>query len=47
MPPDWLGKIGLAWFFRLVLEPGRLWRRYIVEDTQILALVKKQKNNQL
>lgn len=28
--PVWVRKIGLEWAFRLVLEPGRLWRRYLV-----------------
>jgi len=27
--PKWIQKCGLEWFFRLVLEPRRLWKRYI------------------
>ncbi|MEX1218802.1 MAG: WecB/TagA/CpsF family glycosyltransferase [Solirubrobacterales bacterium] len=27
--PVWLGRLGLHWLFRLVLEPRRLWRRYL------------------
>jgi len=26
--PPWMQAHGLEWFFRLVLEPRRLWRRY-------------------
>jgi N-acetylglucosaminyldiphosphoundecaprenol N-acetyl-beta-D-mannosaminyltransferase len=28
--PSWMGKVGLEWLFRLVLEPRRLWRRYLI-----------------
>ena len=28
--PDWMQEDGLEWFFRLVQEPRRLWRRYLV-----------------
>jgi N-acetylglucosaminyldiphosphoundecaprenol N-acetyl-beta-D-mannosaminyltransferase len=27
--PEWVGRIGLNWLFRLALEPKRLWRRYL------------------
>jgi N-acetylglucosaminyldiphosphoundecaprenol N-acetyl-beta-D-mannosaminyltransferase len=30
-PPRWAGQIGLEWLYRLVAEPQRLWRRYLVE----------------
>ena len=28
--PDFLGKLGLEWLFRLIMEPGRLWQRYVL-----------------
>lgn len=28
--PDWMGERGLEWLFRLVHEPRRLWRRYLI-----------------
>lgn len=28
--PIWMRKSGIEWLYRLYLEPGRLWRRYIV-----------------
>lgn len=29
--PKWMQKTGLEWFYRLMKEPRRLWRRYIVQ----------------
>ncbi len=28
--PDLLGKLGLEWLFRLIMEPRRLWQRYVL-----------------
>ena len=28
--PDWMRENGLEWFFRLLMEPRRLWKRYLV-----------------
>lgn len=30
--PGWMQQTGLEWSYRLVQEPGRLWRRYLVDD---------------
>lgn len=30
-PPRWMGEMGLEWLYRLLSEPRRLWRRYLVE----------------
>ena len=27
--PRWVRRMGMEWFYRLLSEPGRLWRRYI------------------
>jgi N-acetylglucosaminyldiphosphoundecaprenol N-acetyl-beta-D-mannosaminyltransferase len=35
--PAWMQHAGLEWLFRLVQEPGRLWRRYIIEDLPVLG----------
>lgn len=35
-PPRWAGRLGLEWFFRLVSEPRRLWRRYLIEPWSII-----------
>jgi N-acetylglucosaminyldiphosphoundecaprenol N-acetyl-beta-D-mannosaminyltransferase len=29
-PPMWIQRIGLEWFYRLCMEPKRLWRRYLL-----------------
>jgi N-acetylglucosaminyldiphosphoundecaprenol N-acetyl-beta-D-mannosaminyltransferase len=29
--PLWMQRFGLEWLFRLIQEPGRLWRRYVVD----------------
>ncbi len=28
--PKWMRKIGLEWLFRLITEPRRLWKRYLI-----------------
>lgn len=37
-PPRWAGRVGLEWLFRLLVEPKRLSRRYLVEPWFILRL---------
>jgi exopolysaccharide biosynthesis WecB/TagA/CpsF family protein len=34
MAPSWMQKRGLEWLFRLYCEPRRMWRRYLVTNTQ-------------
>lgn len=29
--PEWMQRTGLEWLFRLIQEPRRLWRRYVVD----------------
>jgi N-acetylglucosaminyldiphosphoundecaprenol N-acetyl-beta-D-mannosaminyltransferase len=31
--PGWVRRAGLEWLFRLLSEPRRLWRRYLVTNT--------------
>jgi exopolysaccharide biosynthesis WecB/TagA/CpsF family protein len=41
--PEWMQRAGLEWAFRLGCEPGRLWRRYFVNDLPVfLDLVTDQ-----
>jgi N-acetylglucosaminyldiphosphoundecaprenol N-acetyl-beta-D-mannosaminyltransferase len=35
--PDWMQRSGLEWLFRLTQEPKRLWRRYLVTNSQFVA----------
>ncbi len=34
--PSWLQKRGLEWFFRLLMEPKRLWRRYLYNNPRFV-----------
>ncbi len=36
--PEWLGKLGLEWLFRLTQEPKRLWRRYLILNPRFMFL---------
>ncbi|MEM5875597.1 MAG: WecB/TagA/CpsF family glycosyltransferase [Candidatus Aenigmatarchaeota archaeon] len=37
--PKWMQKIGLEWFWRLIQEPKRLWKRYLIGNTIFIFLV--------
>lgn len=37
--PAWMQGMGLEWAHRLASDPGRLWRRYLVDGPRILPLV--------
>jgi N-acetylglucosaminyldiphosphoundecaprenol N-acetyl-beta-D-mannosaminyltransferase len=41
--PAWMSSAGLEWLYRLLSEPGRLWRRYLVEDLGFFVLIFRQK----
>ena len=34
--PKWMQKNGLEWFYRLIQEPGRLWKRYLVTNSMFI-----------
>lgn len=38
-PPGWLGPLGLFWLYRLLQEPRRLWRRYLVDNPRFVASI--------
>lgn len=40
--PEWLGKLGLEWLFRLTQEPKRLWRRYLILNPRFMWLAARQ-----
>jgi N-acetylglucosaminyldiphosphoundecaprenol N-acetyl-beta-D-mannosaminyltransferase len=40
--PKWTHGIGLEWLYRLVCEPRRLWRRYLIGNTEFILLVGRQ-----
>jgi N-acetylglucosaminyldiphosphoundecaprenol N-acetyl-beta-D-mannosaminyltransferase len=37
--PRWMQRAGLEWLFRLLTEPRRLWRRYLINNPLFVALV--------
>lgn len=39
MAPAWMQRNGLEWLYRLINEPGRLWKRYLVTNTLFLAKI--------
>jgi N-acetylglucosaminyldiphosphoundecaprenol N-acetyl-beta-D-mannosaminyltransferase len=39
--PRWMGRMGLEWAFRLVHDPARLARRYLIEPWSLSGLVMK------
>ena len=36
--PKWVQRVGMEWAYRLVREPKRVWRRYLLEDPAIFAI---------
>jgi len=40
--PLLMQKMGLEWFWRLVMEPRRLWKRYLVGNTVFVLVVLQQ-----
>ena len=39
--PKWINKIGMEWLYRLISDPKRMFKRYIVDDMQIFKLAWK------
>jgi N-acetylglucosaminyldiphosphoundecaprenol N-acetyl-beta-D-mannosaminyltransferase len=37
--PGWVRQIGMEWGYRLVREPKRLWRRYLIGNLKFLFIV--------
>lgn len=41
--PRWMRDLSLEWLYRLALEPGRLWKRYLVTNTWFLWLLLRER----
>ncbi|MCV2368894.1 WecB/TagA/CpsF family glycosyltransferase [Roseateles oligotrophus] len=41
--PQWMRETGLEWVYRLMQEPGRMWRRYLIGNFSFLARVMLQR----
>ena len=39
MPPRWMESIGLGWLYRLLNNPTKMWRRYIIYNSKFLVRV--------
>jgi len=39
LAPQWVSRIGLEWFYRLIQEPKRLWKRYLITNSIFTWLV--------
>lgn len=37
--PKWMRNLSLEWLYRLYVEPGRLWKRYLFTNTYFIFLV--------
>jgi N-acetylglucosaminyldiphosphoundecaprenol N-acetyl-beta-D-mannosaminyltransferase len=40
--PQWMKRAGLQWFHRLLQEPGRLWKRYLINNPKFVFNIAKQ-----
>jgi N-acetylglucosaminyldiphosphoundecaprenol N-acetyl-beta-D-mannosaminyltransferase len=40
--PHWIKRAGLQWFHRLLQEPSRLWRRYLVNNPKFIFKIALQ-----
>jgi exopolysaccharide biosynthesis WecB/TagA/CpsF family protein len=43
--PKWMSMTGLEWLYRLLQEPKRLWKRYLIEDIPFFYFILQQKFN--
>ena len=41
--PDWMIHLGIEWFYRLIKEPRRMWRRYLIGNTIFIGSVLMEK----
>ena len=41
--PSWLQNIGMEWLFRLLMEPRRLWKRYLVTNSKFIWLLTRSR----
>ncbi|MBS1569793.1 MAG: WecB/TagA/CpsF family glycosyltransferase [Bacteroidetes bacterium] len=40
--PLWMRKASMEWLYRLALEPGRLWKRYLITNSAFILLYAKR-----
>jgi len=44
--PLWMQNTGLEWLYRVLQEPGRMWKRYLVTNSKFAYLLLKAKFNE-
>lgn len=42
--PRWISQMGFEWLYRLVREPRRMFKRYLIDDMHIIPMVAKYKH---
>jgi N-acetylglucosaminyldiphosphoundecaprenol N-acetyl-beta-D-mannosaminyltransferase len=45
--PRWAQRMGMEWIWRLMQDPRRLWKRYLVDDMVFLKLFYRELRNRL
>ncbi len=45
--PIWMQRYGLEWLYRVIQEPRRMWKRYLVTNSIFLWLLLKEKAKQI
>lgn len=41
--PVWMQNYGLEWLYRIIQEPGRMWKRYLVTNSKFAWLLVKER----
>ncbi len=44
--PQWMQNAGLEWFYRVIQEPRRMWKRYLLTNSKFAWLLLKEKFKQ-
>jgi N-acetylglucosaminyldiphosphoundecaprenol N-acetyl-beta-D-mannosaminyltransferase len=40
--PRWMSEAGFEWLYRMALEPGRLWKRYLLRDPEFALILLRE-----
>jgi N-acetylglucosaminyldiphosphoundecaprenol N-acetyl-beta-D-mannosaminyltransferase len=40
--PRWMQSLGFEWFWRLLMEPRKLWRRYLISNSEFIWLAGRE-----
>ncbi len=41
--PPWMQKYGMEWLYRVIQEPGRMWKRYLTTNTRFAWMLLREK----